>query len=107
MSDKRVFKRTEVAPDRRPGWVADLSPVNMVNPDCYWHFATRKAALAFVALVDGGMRPEEAEYNVKEQHTPGTPPDTSLFLGDERRAWLKSQGGIQPTIQKLIDEAMR
>lgn len=38
---------------------------------------------------------------------PGTKPDTSLFLGNERKAWLQSQGGIQPTIQKLIDEAMQ
>lgn len=37
----------------------------------------------------------------------GTIPDTSLHLGDERRAWLQEQGGIQPTITRLIDEAMK
>jgi hypothetical protein len=36
----------------------------------------------------------------------GTPPDTSLHLGDARRAWLKDNGGIQPTIQAMIDQAM-
>jgi hypothetical protein len=36
----------------------------------------------------------------------GTAPDTSLWLGAERKAWLTSQGGIQPTIHRLIDEAM-
>jgi len=38
---------------------------------------------------------------------PGTRPDTSLWLGDERRAWLKGHGGIQPTIQAMIDRAMK
>lgn len=39
-------------------------------------------------------------------HAPGTAPDTSLHLGDERKEWLRQQGGIQPTIIRLIDEAM-
>ena len=38
-------------------------------------------------------------------HARGTAPDTSLHLGSERRAWLAEQGGIQPTIVKLIDSA--
>ncbi len=38
-------------------------------------------------------------------HASGTKPDTSIFLGEERKSWLKFQGGIQPTIQKLIDDA--
>jgi len=42
-----------------------------------------------------------------KRHAIGTPPDTSLHLGDERRAWLKSHGGIQPTIAKLIDDVMK
>ncbi len=37
----------------------------------------------------------------------GTRPDTSIYLGQERRAWLKAQGGIQPTIHRLVDEARR
>lgn len=36
----------------------------------------------------------------------GTAPDTSLFLGVERLAWLKEHGGIQPTIRAMIDKAM-
>lgn len=40
-------------------------------------------------------------------NAPGTPPDTSLHLGDERKEWLRQQGGIQPTIIRLIDEAMQ
>ncbi len=106
--DKRVFKRTEVDPNRRPGWVVDLSPENgPVNPDCYWYFPTRKSALAFLALVDDGMRPDEAQYRVQEAQASvsGTPPDTSIYLGPERRAWLKAQGGIQPTIHRLVDQA--
>jgi len=37
----------------------------------------------------------------------GTAPDTSLHLGDERRAWLKANGGLQPTINRLVDAAMQ
>lgn len=107
MKDKRVFRRTEVDPDRRPGWVADLSPADIVNPDCYWYFKTRKAAQEFLILVDGGMEAEQAAYQVTEPYASGTRPDTSLFLGDERKHWLSEQGGIQPTIQRLIDEAMK
>lgn len=106
VKDNRVFKRTEVDPNRRPGWVADLSPADVVNPDCYWYFATRKAALEFVALVDGGMDAQEAAYRVALPHAPGTKPDTSLWLGEDRKHWLAEHGGIQPTIQRLIDEAM-
>jgi len=38
---------------------------------------------------------------------PGTPPDTSLHLGPERRDWLKEHGGMQPTIHAMIDRAMK
>jgi hypothetical protein len=33
-------------------------------------------------------------------------PDTSLSLGEKRRDWLKKNGGIQPVIKKLIDDAI-
>jgi len=42
----------------------------------------------------------------KSLNESGTSPDTSLFLGCERRAWLQEQGGIQPTITRLIDDTM-
>lgn len=102
--DKRVFRAAEIE-SRRTGWIADLSPADIINPDCYWPFQTRKAALEFIALVDAGMDASEAAYQVAQPHTPGTKPDTSLFLGADRRQWLKEQGGIQPTIHRLIDEA--
>lgn len=105
MQDKRIFKRAEVDPERRPGWVADLSGDGPINPDCYWYFRTSKAAAAFVALVDGGMRADEAAHEVVESAS-GTAPDTSLHLGSQRKQWLAEQGGIQPTIQRLIDGAM-
>jgi hypothetical protein len=63
--DKRIFKRSEVDPNRNPGWVADMSGDGPVNPDCYWYFGARKQAEQFVELVDGGMRADEASYTVK------------------------------------------
>jgi len=54
---------------------------------------------------------EEAfpSIDVEEQESfrSGTAPNTSLWLDDAQRAWLQGQGGIQPTIRRLIDEAMR
>lgn len=64
MKDKRIFKRTEVDPNRRPGWVVDLSPDNVVNPDCYWYFGTRKDAEKFLSLRETGMDAERASYEV-------------------------------------------
>lgn len=105
MSDKRIFKRTEVDPERRPGWVVDLSGDGVINPDCYWYFRTRKAAVQFLSLRESGMTAEDAA-SCAASSVSGTAPDTSLFLGPERRAWLATQGGIQPTICRLIDEQM-
>lgn len=106
MQDKRIFKRTEVDPQRRPGWVADLSGDGPINPDCYWYFKTRKAAEVFLSLVDAGMDARQAEHDATESYISGTKPDTSLFLGDRRKRWLIEQGGIQPTIQRIIDNRM-
>jgi hypothetical protein len=36
----------------------------------------------------------------------GTPPDTSLILGDVRKAWLESHGGATQFIRDAIDAAM-
>lgn len=103
--DNRIFRRSDADPERRPGWTVDLSQGDTVNPDCYWHFSTRKAATVFLALVDQGLDPEQAQREVAAV-TSGTAPDTSLHLGAERKGWLAAQGGIQPTILKMIDEAM-
>jgi hypothetical protein len=107
MSDKRIFKRTEIDPNRRPGWVADLNDPESrtVNPDCYWYFRSRKRATEFLRLVDQGMDAHTAKYEV-ERTVAGTAPDTSLYLGAKRRRWLVDQGGIQPTIHQMVDEAM-
>lgn len=43
---------------------------------------------------------------VMAQSRPGTAPDTSLFLGPDRKGWLAEQGGIQPTIQRMVDDMM-
>ena len=101
--DKRIFPARQIDANRT-GWIVDLSPADAGNPDCYWPFRSRKAAAKFLALVDGGM-PTAQAVNETLRRTPGTAPDTSIHLGEERRAWLKEQGGIQPTIHELIDEA--
>jgi hypothetical protein len=62
--DKRVFKATEVDVNRKSGWIADLSPTDVVNPDCYWYFDTRKQAARFLELVDNGMAPRNASPTV-------------------------------------------
>lgn len=91
----------------KKGWIVDFSPESgPVNPDQYFAFKTRKTAERFATLVDGGMRPDEA-INELDRKQSGTAPDTSLLLGPDRRDWLQSQGGIQPTIQRLIDQAMQ
>lgn len=60
--DKRVFKASEIGTGT--GWIADLSGPVAVTPDCYWNFRLKRQAKAFLALVDEGMRPDEAAYQV-------------------------------------------
>lgn len=63
MTETRIYKQTEID-SHGTGWIADLSGPDAVDSDARWTFATRKQAQEFLALVDGGMRPEEAEYKV-------------------------------------------
>jgi hypothetical protein len=72
MSDKRVFRAREVDASKT-GWIADLSPADVVNPDFYWFFNTRNQAKGFLELVDGGMSADEASYIVTEQKRHITP----------------------------------
>lgn len=37
----------------------------------------------------------------------GAKPNTSLYLSDDLKTWLRENGGIQPTITKLIRQAMQ
>lgn len=106
MSEKNIFPANDVDPNRPGGWICDLSPSGNVDPDFYYHFRSRKTAKRFNRLVADGMTPEQA-LNEIERHSSGTAPDTSLYLGAGRREWLVEQGGIQPVIQQLIDQAMK
>ena len=108
--DARITKEThEVVENdfafRKSEWCVDTDPhgilidnVATVTPDFYHWFATRKAAAKWCE--------ENGYVVVKNAHAPGTKPDTSLTLGERRREWLQAQGGIQPTILRLIDDAI-
>lgn len=104
----QIYKAREIDSNAR-GWIVEFDRLDMPNvsdPDMRWPFKTRKVAERFAALVEGGMDPWHA-INELDKPTSGTAPDTSLFLGDKRKDWLAQQGGIQPTIQRLIDQAMQ
>ena len=96
MADKRIFHANGK-------WIVDLGPEDVANPDCYFRFGSKQTAVRFAGLVDGGMEPDQAIHELDRRRS-GTAPDTSLYLGTKRRSWLQAQGGIQPTIQRMIDE---
>lgn len=53
MTDKRIFPARDID-SSKSGWIADLSPAHIVNPDCYYAFRTRHRAQEFIARVDAG-----------------------------------------------------
>lgn len=62
MKNKRIFKACEIDCNKK-GWIVDLSSENTTNPDCYWHFETKKQCKEFVKLIDNGWDNELA-YNI-------------------------------------------
>ena len=104
----RIYRAKEIDKNLK-GWIVEFDRLDMPevsDPDMRWPFRTRKAAERFAKLVEGGMDPRAA-INELDKPTSGTAPDTSLHLGAERKKWLVQQGGIQPTICRLIDQAMK
>lgn len=109
--DKRIFRKNEVD-GQGSGWIVDLSPGDVVNPDCYWSFRTRKQAVQFAQLVDAGLETSEAVYQVTERQ--GRPPlygetmkQTGIRFPQEQIDWLKSQpDGVSETVRQLVDAAM-
>lgn len=63
--NKRVFKAQEIDSSRK-GWIADLSPADVVNPDCYWPWKTKRQAERFIELVDIGMSTRDAAHEVEQ-----------------------------------------
>lgn len=61
----KPFRQSEV--EQGDGWIVDLSPANIVNPDCYWRFATKRAAESFAGLIDSGMDAQEAAHIVEQR----------------------------------------
>jgi len=104
----RIYRAKEIDSNAR-GWIVEFDRLDMPevsDPDMRWTFKTRKTAERFAKLVEDGMDPRAA-INELDKPASGTPPDTSLFLGSKRKEWLMRQGGIQPTIKRLIDQAMQ
>jgi len=73
-----------------------------------------RAAGFTVTAIDDGAQPPAVRIDRAAPRPPRTPrhgggtrPDTALHLGDQRRAWLKARGGLQPGIVALIDAAMQ
>lgn len=82
---KNVFRASEVE-SGGAGWIVDLSPENVVNPDCYWHFETRADALKFGKLVQAGIDPHAARANLDN------------YRVGEYRATARSDSGASVTI---------
>ena len=80
----------------RAGAVINLSTTRQQLVDEF--HISRERAIGAIAKAARRMR--------HPTHARGTAPDTSLALGQARRAWLIRQGGIQPTVRCLVDEAM-
>lgn len=105
----RIYRAKEIDKNAK-GWIVEFVRPFMPevsDPDMRWTFKTRKTAERFAALVEGGMDAQQAIKELKKRGNSGTAPDTSLHLGAERKKWLVQQGGIQPTICRLIDQAMK
>ena len=48
MKDNRVFRASEVNPNRPDQWIVDMSdPAGPVNPDCYHYFSSHKEAMLY------------------------------------------------------------
>lgn len=48
MKDNRVFRASEVDPNRPDQWIVDMSdPAGPVNPDCYHYFRNHKEAMLY------------------------------------------------------------
>ena len=59
MKDKRIFRAAE-RDAYATGYVVDLGLPDIVNPDCFWHFAKLRDAKKFLAEQE-----QEQERNQK------------------------------------------
>lgn len=78
-----------------PGWISDAAARGALDGKS----AMNKIAEEFYYILEHG------DYKAAPKRG-GAKPDTSLWLGDDRKAWLREHGGIQPIIHALIDRAM-
>lgn len=59
--NRNIFKANEIDSNKK-GWIVDLSPANVVDPDFFWRFATRKEAELFNKMIKDGVDAREAAY---------------------------------------------
>ena len=66
MRDKRIFKAAELD-IYRSGYIVDLSPDGMQDPNCYFVFGRLHTAKEFLAEVDRGKQAHRVYLDMTER----------------------------------------
>ena len=61
MKRKNIFQASEID-SKLNGWIVDLSGPHAVNPDCYFHFNSKKRAEEFMRRVENIDDGDDAKH---------------------------------------------